>query len=53
MLLYKFCYRLRAAYRAFKAPDSNKEEMANLIREIYLWTDYKETSWAKKAKKFI
>jgi len=39
--------------RAFKNPDSTKEEMANLIREIYVWTNYKETAWAKRAKKYI
>ena len=51
--MYNLSKRIRAAVRAFMYPDECRAEMRSLIREIYEWTNYKDTKWAQKAKKYI
>lgn len=51
--MYNLSKRVRAAVRAFMYPDECRAEMRSLIREIYEWTHYKDTAWARKAKKYL
>ena len=49
--------RLKAAWLAFLNPDDllpgNEKEMRSLVKEIYDWTLYKKTGWAKRANKAL
>lgn len=49
--------RLKSAWSSFKNPQKNvgarELELEQLVREIYDWTNYKNTTWAKRAKNVL
>jgi hypothetical protein len=53
----KMILRLKAAWAAFKSPRKiivgREFELEQLVREMYEWTNYKHTQWAKRAKKAL